>query len=139
MQTSDLQRMASSGMVRRVALVRTDVSEEIVHSSPILVTLMKDALRSSKRRFLQEPYGETSQKTPLFIVTAVKTSNLTSDLHSSPETVSQVVLLYLKLMSHSVQLVWCLIIDRLKHAIVAAVVYTLAASVSTASHKNDSP
>jgi hypothetical protein len=30
-----------------------------------------------KRRFLQEPHGVTSQKTPFFIVTAVKTSNLT--------------------------------------------------------------
>jgi plasmid maintenance system killer protein len=28
-------------------------------------------------RFLQEPHGVTSQKTPFFIVTAVKTSNLT--------------------------------------------------------------
>jgi hypothetical protein len=61
--------MASSGMLRRVALVRTDVSEElsasfisvttdasvrrllvtasVVPSSPILVTLMKVALSSS--------------------------------------------------------------------------------------------
>jgi hypothetical protein len=51
--------MASSGMLRRVALVRTDVSEElsasfirvlvkasVFPSSPILVTLMKEALRS---------------------------------------------------------------------------------------------
>jgi hypothetical protein len=30
-----------------------------------------------KRRFLQEPHGVTSQKTPFFIATAVKTSNLT--------------------------------------------------------------
>jgi hypothetical protein len=30
-----------------------------------------------KRRFLQEPHNVTSQKTPFFIVTAVKTSNLT--------------------------------------------------------------
>jgi hypothetical protein len=30
-----------------------------------------------KRWFLQEPHGITSQKTPFFIVTAVKTSNLT--------------------------------------------------------------
>jgi hypothetical protein len=28
-------------------------------------------------RFLQEPHGVTTQKTPFFIVTAVKTSNLT--------------------------------------------------------------
>jgi hypothetical protein len=45
--------MVSSGMLRHVALVRTDVSEElsasiiIVPSSPILVTLMKGALSSS--------------------------------------------------------------------------------------------
>jgi hypothetical protein len=31
-----------------------------------------------KRRFLQELHGATSQKTPFFIVTAVKTSNLTN-------------------------------------------------------------
>jgi hypothetical protein len=30
-----------------------------------------------KGRFLQEPHGVTTQKTPFFIVTAVKTSNLT--------------------------------------------------------------
>jgi hypothetical protein len=42
--------MASSGMLRRVALVETDVSEEL---------------------------SVTSQKTPFFIVTPVKTSNLT--------------------------------------------------------------
>jgi hypothetical protein len=43
--------MVSSGLLRRVALVRTDVSEE---------------------------HGVTTQKTPFFIVTAVKTSNLTN-------------------------------------------------------------
>jgi hypothetical protein len=102
--------MASSGMLRRVALVRSDVSEErsapfirvtrigelgttlvvtnnrrtlqripkrasvaklrasVVPSSPILVTLMKEALSSSETLFLQEPHGVTSQKTSLFIV-----------------------------------------------------------------------
>jgi hypothetical protein len=92
-------KMVSSRMLRRVALVSTDVSEElsasfimvtrigelgttlavflrsvhrlldtasVVPSSPILVTLMKEALSSPERRFLQEPHGVTSQKTPFF-------------------------------------------------------------------------
>jgi hypothetical protein len=77
-----------------VALVRTDVSEELsasfvrvtriselgamlavtsnrrtanVRSSPILVTLMMEALNSSKTRFLQKPHSITSQKRPFFI------------------------------------------------------------------------
>jgi hypothetical protein len=48
--------MPSSGMLRRVALVRTDlhsvrwllVTASVVPSSPILVTLMKEALNSSE-------------------------------------------------------------------------------------------
>jgi hypothetical protein len=42
-----------------------------------------------KRRFLQEPHGVTTQKTPFFIVTAVKTSNLTSNLFQSPGEVRE--------------------------------------------------
>jgi hypothetical protein len=42
---------------------------------------MKEALSSSEASFLQEPHGLTSQKTPFFVVTAVKTSNLTSDYY----------------------------------------------------------
>jgi hypothetical protein len=41
----------------------------VVPSSPILVTLMKEA--PPKRRFLQEPHGVTSQKTPFFKNVAV--------------------------------------------------------------------
>jgi hypothetical protein len=83
-------------MLRYVAHVRTDISEERITSifrvtridglvfhrsvrrllaatnavpiSPILVTLMMQAI--PKRRFLQGPHGITSQKTTFFIVTA---------------------------------------------------------------------
>jgi hypothetical protein len=48
-------------MLRRVALVRSDVLP--------------------KRWFLQEPNGVPSQKMEFFIVTAVKTSNLTSNIY----------------------------------------------------------
>jgi hypothetical protein len=52
--------MSSSGMLRHVALVRTDMSEEPSASfirvtrigSPILVTLMKEALGSSETSVL---------------------------------------------------------------------------------------
>jgi hypothetical protein len=47
---------ASFGILRRVALVRTDVSE--------------------KRPFLQVAHGVTSKKAALFIVTAVEISNI---------------------------------------------------------------
>jgi hypothetical protein len=40
----------------------------VLPSPPILVTLMKEALVPPKRRFLQEPHGVTSQKTPFFII-----------------------------------------------------------------------
>jgi hypothetical protein len=102
--------MASSGMLRRVVLVRTHVSKEL-NASIIRVTIMGElgitlavtrntrTLRINtklflahqfllpwwwrryvppKHRFLQESHGVTSQKTAFFIVTAVKTSNLTS-------------------------------------------------------------
>jgi hypothetical protein len=82
-----LRRTASSGMLHRVALVRTDfvvlhsmcwlpVMASVVPSSLILVNLMKETPSSSKTAVLKEPCGVTSQNTPFFIVTAVKTSNL---------------------------------------------------------------
>jgi hypothetical protein len=84
-------------MLRHVALVRSDVSEEFSayiirvtrigelgtmlavtsNRRMILATLLMEALNSPKRRFLQEPYGVTSVNTAFFIVTAVRTSNLT--------------------------------------------------------------
>jgi hypothetical protein len=48
------------------------VTASFVPSSPILGTLMKEALSSSEK-----PQGVTSKKTPFFIVTAAKTSDLT--------------------------------------------------------------
>jgi hypothetical protein len=70
-------------MLRRVAFVRTDVSEE-PGASFIRVTkigaLGTTQAATSNRRFLQEPHGVTTQKTPFFIVTAVKTSNLTPQI-----------------------------------------------------------
>jgi hypothetical protein len=44
--------MTSSGILRRVALVRTDVLDDLSASVP------------QERLFLQEPHGVTSQKTP---------------------------------------------------------------------------
>jgi hypothetical protein len=49
--------MSSSGMLRRVALVRTDlrrlqVTANVVPSSPILVTLIMEALSSSETSVL---------------------------------------------------------------------------------------
>jgi hypothetical protein len=96
----------SSGLLRRVALVRTDVSEEpgasFIRVTKIgelgttqAVTNNRRTLQSfvpshwflspwwrrrwvpPKRRFLQEPHGVTSQKTRFCIVSAVKTSRLT--------------------------------------------------------------
>jgi hypothetical protein len=42
------------------------VTASVVPSSPILVTLVKEALSSTETSFLQEPHGVTSQKTPFF-------------------------------------------------------------------------
>jgi hypothetical protein len=69
--------MVSSGLLRCVALVwhlvflrsvrRLLVAACVVPSSPIFVTLMKEAPVPSKRRFLQEPHGVRTQKTPFFL------------------------------------------------------------------------
>jgi hypothetical protein len=77
-----------------VALVGNDVLEENIPSiigvkriselGTIAVTSNRSTLRRyspSKRRFLQEPHGITSQKTAFFIVTTVKNSNLTCDFY----------------------------------------------------------
>jgi hypothetical protein len=103
-------RMASSGMLRPVALLRTDFSGELsasiikvtkigelgirlavtinrrtpllvtvnlVSSSPILVTLMMEAVNFSETSVLIRTTWR-NKKTPFFIVTTVNISNLTS-------------------------------------------------------------
>jgi hypothetical protein len=64
-------------MLRRVALVRTDVSEE---SITFIIRGQEQAIGTNlavtrNRRILRRNF--TSQKTAFFIVTAVKTSNRT--------------------------------------------------------------
>jgi hypothetical protein len=74
-------------MLRRVALVRIDVSEQriafifkVERNRELGTTLAVSSRQQHfppKRLFLQEPHGVTSQKTTFFIVIAMKTSNLT--------------------------------------------------------------
>jgi hypothetical protein len=65
--------MVSPGMLRRVALVRTDVSEELSASftgviiGELRTTLAVTSNRRRQRRFLQEPHSVTSQKMPFFM------------------------------------------------------------------------
>jgi hypothetical protein len=65
-------------------LLRAEVSKELSASfirvtriGELGTTLAVTSNRRTLRQFLQEPHGVTFQKTPFFIVTAVKTSNLT--------------------------------------------------------------
>jgi hypothetical protein len=77
-------------MLRRVALVRTDVTEG--HSASTtgvtrigeLGTMLAATDARCERSFLQEPHGVTSHKTAFLIVTAVKTSNLTESTSRTP-------------------------------------------------------
>jgi hypothetical protein len=80
-------------MLRHVALVRTDVSEElsasiisvsrllvtanVVPSSPILVTLVMDALSSSEKSLLTRATRRNLLEDAIFVVIAVRASNLT--------------------------------------------------------------
>jgi hypothetical protein len=103
--------MASSGMLRRVAIVRTDVSEDLkvsIRVVPSICELGTTLAVTSNRRTLRRntwyschpdeggatflrnvgSYKShpalTSHKTPIFTVTAVKTSNLKSFLFIIP-------------------------------------------------------
>jgi hypothetical protein len=54
-------------MLRRVALARTDVSEEYSAFFIKVTRIGKPGTTlAQKRRFLQEPHGVTSKKTPFF-------------------------------------------------------------------------
>jgi hypothetical protein len=55
-------------------VLRLIVTANVVPSSPIIVTMMMEAICSSETRFLQQPHSVTSQKSAFLIVTAVKTS-----------------------------------------------------------------
>jgi hypothetical protein len=67
--------MPSSEELICVALVRIDVSEE--RSTFIIRRRSSRHYVPPKRRFLEEPHGVTSKKIAFFIVTALKTSNVT--------------------------------------------------------------
>jgi hypothetical protein len=60
-----------------MSLRRLLVTANVVPSSPILVTLMIEALLSSETSALTKATRRTYQKTAFFIATAVKTSILT--------------------------------------------------------------
>jgi hypothetical protein len=72
--------MASSGMLRRVAVVRTDILEghhlllvtANVCSSPNLVTLMMEALNSSETSDLTKLHSATSQNMLFFEIFIVQ-------------------------------------------------------------------
>jgi hypothetical protein len=50
-----------------MSVLRLLVSAKVVPCSPILVTLIMEALLFPKHRLLVEPHGVTSQKTAFFI------------------------------------------------------------------------
>jgi hypothetical protein len=71
-------------MLRRVALLRTYVPDQHIASiirltkiDELGATLAVTTNVAKKQHFLQEPHGLTYQNTVFFLVTAVKTSNLT--------------------------------------------------------------
>jgi hypothetical protein len=62
------------GMLCRMAVVSTDISEEIRESIIRMTRISK-----LETTLFQQPHGVTSKKTAFFIDTTMKTSNLTKD------------------------------------------------------------
>jgi hypothetical protein len=96
--------MPYSGLLHHVALVRTDVSEERISSiirvarngevgtklavgcSPILFTLMMEAIQSFETFFLLDSHGMASQKTAFFMAEI----GVESSRYSSGDSVSRI-------------------------------------------------
>jgi hypothetical protein len=86
--------MMSSRMLRRVVLVRTDVSEEpsasfirVTRIGELGTTLAATSNRRTLRRFSFEPHGVTSQKTPFFNTQVIRLSisvGCRNDTNQSP-------------------------------------------------------
>jgi hypothetical protein len=86
-------RLYNQGGNNQRARNRLLVTVNVVPSSPVLVTLMTEAILSSETPVFTEPHGVTSQKMAFFIVTAVK--NLKSNTFSYVQHVHTLSLLKL--------------------------------------------
>jgi hypothetical protein len=90
-------------MWRRVDLVPTVVLEELqppAHAGSLLAdfyTLKMKAISSSEKSVCTRSRGATSQKEAFFIVTAVKTSNLTNRILSSSVLLLKIVSILLQI------------------------------------------
>jgi hypothetical protein len=70
-------RLHHQGDKNTSSVLQLLITVNVLPISPILVTLMMEEILSSETWVLKEPRCVTFQKTTFFIVTAVKTSNLT--------------------------------------------------------------
>jgi hypothetical protein len=93
--------MVSSGLLRRVALVRTDVSEEPVPSSPIFVTLMKEAPGSYETSVLTIATQRNNPEDTILYIHILHVSCLSfpSSLYPLPLASIHIILNFLFLLS----------------------------------------